>query len=185
MAIRVIGPRDHRPPGTIDTTSRSRTWSKGLSPFFVGPVPLYEGASPQQATNVENAWQFAKVYPEHVGDDGLPLDEYFGWAASGWRDQRAHRHPMGKRSPAYSWWDGKRLSYVEARKRIYVPLYAKAVVKTTAFATLLGLYRDHGEVVMWDFDGYEAKKTFEELLNDPSRPLGHAFVLAWLLDNLT
>ena len=92
---------------------------------------------------------------------------------------------MGKRSPAYSWWDGKRLSYVEARKRIYVPLYAKAVVKTTAFATLLGLYRDHGEVVMWDFDGYETKKTFEELLNDPSRPLGHAFVLAWLLDNLT
>jgi hypothetical protein len=29
--------------------------------------------------------------------------------------------------PEYSLWDGERLDYIEARKRIYAPLYARAV----------------------------------------------------------
>ena len=35
----------------------SQEWSKGLSPFFLGPVPLWDG---MVATNVENAWQYCK-----------------------------------------------------------------------------------------------------------------------------
>ncbi len=27
----------------INTTSRSKTWNRGLSPFFCGPVDLYSG----------------------------------------------------------------------------------------------------------------------------------------------
>jgi hypothetical protein len=94
---------------------------------------------------------------------------------------------LGRRVPKFSFWEGEKLGYIEARKRIYVPLYAKAVVNTKAFQTLLALYREKGEVVLWDFDGYDhikMGKTIREVLNDPSRPMGHAFVLAYLLESL-
>ncbi len=130
----------------VDTTSRSSNWSRGLSPFFLGPCPLYAG---HVARNVENGWQFSKVYPEH-DRDGSPSLEYFAWAREGWRNQRAQRYPMGKgRKPLYSWWDGTRMDYVTARKRIYIPLYARAVIGTEAFATLKSLYDTEGEIARW------------------------------------
>lgn len=65
----------------VNTTSRSKEpWSKGLSPFFLGPVTLYDGTS---ATNVENAWQFAKVYEEHLDAAGNPSPAYFEWSRQG------------------------------------------------------------------------------------------------------
>jgi len=87
----------------INTTSRSQGWSRGLSPFFAGPVDLYGGYS---ARNVENAWQFSKVYKQHINEEGSPTEEYFEWAKRGWSDDWAHRYPMGKGAiPQYSWWD--------------------------------------------------------------------------------
>lgn len=185
MAVHLIGPRIERPPGTIDTTSHSRTWSRGLSPFLLGPVDLYDG---HRALRMENAWQFSKVYPEDVGADGTPAEDYWEWAKAGWADERAHRHPKGKgRVPAYSWWDGDSLSYIEARKRIYFPLYAKAVAKTKAFHILLETYRREGDVFLWGFDVYDHRAlgmSFQDVLNNPLRPMGHSFVLAYLLEEL-
>lgn len=73
----------------VNTTSRSKDWSRGLSPFFVGPVELYDG---RVAQNVENAWQFSKVYrkiysQQHIGPDGLPNEDYWKWAEAGWADE--------------------------------------------------------------------------------------------------
>ena len=118
----------------INTTSRSSNWSKGLSPFFLGPVELYNGFV---SKNVENAWQFSKLYGYYADEDGNPSDRYFKWAQEGWNDSRAHRYPMGKGVfPLYSWWDGEELDYVSARKKIYIPLYSNAVKKTPAFEIL-------------------------------------------------
>ena len=46
MALRIIGPKDTQLPGdvVINTTSQSNNWSRGLSPFYLGPIPLYENA---------------------------------------------------------------------------------------------------------------------------------------------
>lgn len=188
--IRIVGPRDrHYDRHTctvINTTSRSSgrdAWSRGLSPFHIGPVQLYDGAA---AYNVENAWQFAKVYPVHVDKEENPTQEYFDWAREGWRTRRAIRYPMGKGAvPLYSWWAGEKLSYVDARKKIYVPLYTKAVVDTKAFAKLRELHEKLDEIWLWDFDGYdhvELGMTLKEVLNDPTRKMGHAFVLAMILE---
>ena len=188
--IRIVGPRDRHydksSPLLVNTTSRSReSWSRGLSPFHLGPVALYESAGVRQAENVENAWQYAKVYKRHVGDDGNPTQEYFDWAREGWRYRRAVRYPMGKGVlPEYSWWGGEQLSYIEARKRIYVPLYTKAVINTRTFEKLREFYETNGEMWLWDFDGYdhvELGMTLKEVLNDPTRKMGHAFVLARIL----
>lgn len=103
-----------------------------LSPFHLGPCDLYGGHT---ATNVENGWQFSKVYPEHWDPGpGRPLESYWLWAASGWQDPRPRRYPFGRaRKPVGSWWRGKLLDYITARKRIYAPLYAEQVTGTLKF----------------------------------------------------
>jgi hypothetical protein len=183
--IYVIGPGYKTPEqGTvINTTSRSTDWSRSLSPFFLGPVSLYRN---YQSINVENAWQFSKVYEYYLEEDGSVGERYFKWAQDGWNDIKAHRYPMGKDAkPLYSYWDGEQLTYIEARKKIYIPLYAQAVQKTFAFQKLKKMHEEGGDLYLWDVDGYNHKAmglSFDQVLNDPNRKMGHAFVIAMLLE---
>lgn len=167
----------------INTTSRSKTWSKGLSPFYLGPVNLFGGLVAQ---NVENAWQYLKVYEEDTDAFGNPSRSYYKWAREGFKQTRANRYPKGKgRKPLYSYWDGQHLTYVEARKKIYCPLYSAVVEKTEAYQKLQGLFAE-GNLHLRDFDGYDhhaAGMSFEEVLNCETRKMGHAFVLAMMLTN--
>jgi len=187
MTVNVCGFRDTPKDKTvINTTSRSTTWNRGLSPFFCGPVDLYDIYT---AKNVENAWQYAKVYSEHIdweSDDERPSESYFTWAQWGWNKTTADRYPMGKgRKPMYSYWNGEKLSYIEARRKIYAPIYAKAVEKTEAFAKLKEVYSSGEEIWLWDFDGYDFRSkgmTYEEVLLNEKRKMGHAFVLAMMLE---
>jgi hypothetical protein len=138
---------------------------------------------------MENAWQFAKVYSDHIRDDGDPSKAYYKWAQEGWGAKRARRYPMGKdRKAEYCWWAGEKLDYVEARKKVYLPLYAHGVNRTRAFKRLLNLYQTLGAVTLWDFDGYDhraAGMSLRDVVNDPDRSMGHAFVLMMLLEKAT
>ncbi len=173
-----------KPKGVpINTCSRSNSWTQGLSPFILGPVDLYDGIVAQ---NVENAWQFAKVYAKHVDDNGDPTEAYWEWAEAGWSDTRAHRYPMGKGAkPLYSYWDGKKLGYVEARKVIYAPLYSRAVEQSDAYQNLKQMHEQDLPLWLKDFDGYDYRKlgmTLNDVLNCETRKMGHAFVLAMMLE---
>lgn len=179
--IRVVGPRDLTRPGefVVDTTSRSASWSRGLSPFLLGPVETPDGP----ATNVENAWQFSKVYPEHDAE-GVPSAEWFEWRRAGFANPRAVRYPMGKgRTPVYSWWNGQAFDYVPARNAIYLPIYAAAVLRSAAWTQLRFEYQTRGAITLWDFDGYDFNVTGKNVLPvfQSQRRCGHAFVLAALL----
>jgi hypothetical protein len=170
----------------INTTSRSMNWSRNLSPFFLGPVELYDGYISQ---NFENLWQFAKVYNQHLDENGNPTDQYFQWAQKGWNDKFAHRYPMGRGMKAeYSYWAGEKLSYVEARLKIYLPIYAKLVQKTSAFEKLKLIYesKDKNEILyLQDFDAHNLNKidNYYDLWKNPDIKVGHAYVLAMLLEN--
>ena len=184
--VRVIGPKD--PPmlkiDALDVTSHSLTWSRALSPFLLGPCPLYGS---YVAQNVENGWQYAKVYPVHLDDTGEPSEAYWVWAKKGWKATRAVRYPMGKGfRPEYSYWNGEKLQYIEARKQIYAPLYAAAVRNSPAWELLKNAYIQNPDLRLWDFDGYDSIKlgSWEEALNDPNRTMGHAFVLAMMLEGI-
>lgn len=185
--IYVIGPNDKVPADlqdkVLNTTSRSDNWGRGFSPFLLGPIDLYGGYFAQ---NMENAWQFSKVYEYYLEDDDTVGERYFRWAKDGWADKKAHRYPMGKEAkPLYSYWDGQQLTYVEARKKIYIPLYAQAVQETYAFGKLKKMHEQNEEVYLWDFDGYNHKQlglTYDQVINDPNRKMGHAFVIAMLLE---
>ena len=175
--VYVYGPRDNAPEGVVNTTSGSEIW-KGLSPFFLSPVNI-------NAYNIENVWQYSKVYPHHVDGNGDPIEDYFKWREIGYSTRRAVRYPMGKGAiPLYSLWKGEKLGYIDARKKIYYPIYSQSVVKTETYKKLYDKYKSDGEVHLWDYDGYDYTYTnLKEVLNNPKRKMGHAFVLAALLKN--
>lgn len=183
--VTVIGPRDlrgYRPDEYISTVSHASDWSRGLSPFVLGPCPLY---GELRSLTMENAWQYLKAYPPaHIGPDGEPTAAYWRWAEEGWANPRAVRYPMGKGAvPAYSYWDGERLDYVSARQRVYFPLYRDAVRQGVAWHRLKSLHAER-DLVLFDFDGYDHDRlgvSLADVLADPTRKCGHAFVLKAML----
>lgn len=170
----------------IDTTSRSKiAWSRGLSPFYLGPVDLYDGYVSQ---NVENSWQYSKVYSEFADENGNPISKYFEWAQAGWNNKIAVRYPMGRKAmPLYSLWNGERLSYVEARKKIYIPLYSNAVKNTKAYNKLEQIYKSEKDIWLSCFDAYNLTPSvglYDTLINNSKIKFGHGYVLAMMLEGL-
>lgn len=177
---KLIRENDHRT--MVNATSHSRDWSVGLSPFLCGPCHLYgEGKQACFGINVENSWQFSKVYAEH-NDNGKPNKEWKRWSNEGFRKKHAERYPMGKGArPLYSWDGSKPLTYVQARIDMYIPLYQQAVRGTEAFWMLHKLA--HKEPLMlWDFDGYcEPSASWAQIVTNDKKKMGHAFVLQMML----
>ncbi|GAH62352.1 unnamed protein product [marine sediment metagenome] len=164
----------------VDTTSNSGQWS-GLSPFILSAPP---------AIRFENLWQFSKVYHPYMDKNGDPTPTWFEWQLNGFNSDRAHRYPMGKGAiPEYSYWNGQKLGYIEARKQIYIPEYAKNVVLTDSYKRLEQLYRQYDgegkDLILLDYDAYDHNAlglNLEQVLNNPRRKMGHAFVLIMLLN---
>lgn len=172
----------------INTTSHSKNWSKGLSPFYLGSCPLYDLGDGEvtYSKNFENLWQYSKVYECHIGKDGWPNEAWLHWALQGWFNPRAIRYPMGKGAkPVYSFWNGKKLTYIQARKEIYIPRYCQAVQRTEAWKTLKGAASCVPALYLRDFDGYDHKAlgmSYDDVIHDPTRKMGHGFVLAMMLE---
>lgn len=190
--LKVIGYKDLKwvdEDKVINTTSRSNDFGRDLSPFFLGPCELYDE---YVSKHVEGGWQYSKVYARFLDKNDNPTPDYLKWAKEGWNNSYAVRYPMGKgMKPAFSWWAGEKLTYIEARKKVYIPLYAEAVQKHPSFAKLKDMYEINVQVLgedlyLLDFDGYDHKElgmTYDEVINCEKRKMGHAFVLAMLLEN--
>jgi hypothetical protein len=169
----------------INTTSGSGDF-KGLSPFVLGPCKTYVPSIPY-AQNFENLWQYSKVYACHIIPGTLPPmhgNEWYKWREEGWKNPRAVRYPMGKGAkPVYSHWEGQNLTYVQARKKIYALNYFANVIKTEAFKRLREMYKIH-DIILLDYDAYDHQamgRTLVDVINDPDKKCGHAFILAMIL----
>lgn len=179
MSVKVYNKRgSHRIPTEciqIDCTSNG-SWST-LSPFFLGPVNVCPFDEVIVSQNVENAWQYSKCFHEN-------RDEYIKWAKQGFSNKKVNRFPMGRGAkPMYSLHKGQQLGYIDARKQIYVPLYSEAVEKYASkkLNQLRQMYRDGKHIALIDYDGYSDYKSFDEVLNNPHKIMGHAFVLEHLI----
>lgn len=169
---------------SFDVTSRSNTWARNFSPFVVGPVDFYDN---HKAFNIENAYQFSKVYAEFSTVDELPAKHYWDWAQAGWNNPKPIKYPFGAWTKhLYHWWDGKKLTNLEAQNQIFLPLYTKAIVKTSAFNRLKEIYEtSKKDIYLIDFEGYNHRyleKTWDDVVSDPNRPVGQAFALCMLLE---
>lgn len=173
----------------INVTTRGKSAFRRLSPMLLGPVYV-DGKF--YAANVENAWQFSKVYPQHV--DMLadhrkePTPEWFEWSEQGRNDSWAHRYPMGKGAkPLASWWNGSYRGYISARHSIYVPMYENTVrqQEPVLLNNLVTRARQCDELIIQDFDAYDHHgegMTLDDVLNNPDRKMGHGFVLAMMIE---
>ena len=131
----------------INLTSRNpdRDFSRQVSPFFVGPVTGPDGAS---SDSLEVFWQVGKVFPHH-DDNGQPSSAYFEYRNDMYSKKQGEnpkpimRHPyheFGYEADDMLYWahwdsekgEYERLSYLEARKKVYVPEYAKLVANSDA-----------------------------------------------------
>lgn len=166
----------------INCTSRSTTKYRALSPFLRCDLDLYDGLV---AKNVENAWQFSKVYREHE-TNGMPNDKWIRWRNNGFSSEHAYRYPMGKDArPLYTYYNGMKHSYVEARKEVYFPLYIESMRNNQVFHELKELF-ELGEqpIAIRDFDVYRIDKSkipLAEVVDNPHKKCGHGFVLYHLL----
>ncbi|RUP51332.1 hypothetical protein BC936DRAFT_148723 [Jimgerdemannia flammicorona] len=185
----------------VNVCSSGAGFWKELSPMLLGPIALCEwGIDPKtdlgkvrrgvevpgQCKRMENLWQFSKVFEEEVGEDLWPSVEFFRRRATAWKDPKGHRHSVKGARVKYFLWGQEKLTFLEARKRIYCSVYASIVKKTKAYRELERLLNEGQNVQILGYDGYDrGNKTWEECLNDLSRPFGHEMVLAALLDGVT
>jgi len=170
-------------PVVIDTTSNSGDFRE-LSPFILSAPP---------AIRFENLWQFSKVYKKFLMPiDGYPDASWYKWRDAGYANPRAIRYPMGKGAiPEYSLWDDEKLGYIEARKQIYAVEYASNVQWTNSYQKLQDTYaeccRTNKELILLDYDAYDHTRlgmSLIDVINNPNRKMGHAFVLIMMLTDM-
>lgn len=171
----------------VNVTSRSRDQYRGLSPFILSVDKYHSCLGGDRAKNVENAWQFSKVYEQHW-DGEKPTKEWWDWRKKGFEDTYAHRYPMGKGAkPLCSWSPvlGK-LTYTEARCKIYYPVYKEAYLSSPLAAKLS---KERSPVII-DFDVFdhydgpdpeEGLQGLRKIIVDPTKKFGHGFVILSIL----
>lgn len=190
LGIWVCGPNDTVPEGTAKLCVGS--WAPVANPnkwkclWRLSPLSTVEGGvavpglAGVKSVTVENAWQFLKIWPDEPGwreDD----------AREAFQSTCAMRYPRGKgaRAVAHHWGlDGSRLSYIEARKRIYVPCYLEMLLKPDR-AELIGRLHDLASsraVYIWDPDSYDLRRfgmsDIVQTVACAQRPFAHAFLAA-------
>jgi len=177
---------------------------KTLSPMRLGPVDLkevmcdfkkeedpgyihYGVEPPEKVTSIENLWQFSKVWEsEHDDKKSVPTRSFYERRLKAWSDKKSRRHSRKGAALLYvTWRNGQRMTYLEARKRIYCPIYARLVKETEAFKKLYKMvHEEKKDVLLVGYDGYDREhRSWEECLNDETRSFGHEMVLGALLDN--
>ena len=153
----------------IDLTSRNsnHSFSRQVSPFFVGPVTGPDGAS---SDSLEVFWQIGKVFPHH-DNNGTPNADYFAYREAMYSKKQGEipkpimRHPYhefgyeAEDMLYWAYWDIEkqeytRLSYLEARKKVYVPEYAKLVANSNALKWMKSLLDRGHKIALLDFDGF-------------------------------
>ncbi len=176
----------------IDVTSRIASdkafmaehpdFAKELSPFFIGPVVSSDGVTAQI---FEIFWQCGKVYPCH-DSGGQPNAGFFEWRNSFYSQEQCSKELMrhacrslgyvNRDARYFAYYDSKEgrylpLNYVEARKKVYFPEYAKLVYNTGSFGFLKSLVDSGQKIALVDFDACNyneacaMKKQYQAYLN--------------------
>lgn len=138
-------------------------FARELSPFYVGPVTSADGV---KAEIFEIFWQCGKVYPCH-DDNGKPNAAYFEWRNYFYSQTECTKDLMRHtcKSIGYEHKDARYfayfdkeigdyvpLGYVDARKKVYFPEYAKLIYNTESFQYLKSLVDSGKKIALVDFD---------------------------------
>lgn len=167
-----------------------------LSPMVLGPV--YDESNELYANNIEDGWQCSKVFSSQVGKcDVDSSDEWIkNWSEYSKRGRfssEARRHRSASRSDTclFSYYMGEKLTYVQARKRMYCKWYAKLVRETKAYKDLEARHLAGKNLLLVEYDGLDrnnneqnvdlTEEYLRTIINDPKQIFGHGLVLATVL----
>jgi len=171
-------------PHAVEVDTTSKGGFKDLSPFYLGPVtdPFYGDV----ALNFENYWQYSKIYHDDYDPLVGPTPAYWSWRAAGFANPRAVRYPKGKGAKPLGLLHGNEIfDYIPSRRKVYAPIYAELVRATKSYNMLFNWsYNEGRDLVLRDFDGYDYHRfgiSLIDVINDPRRKMGHAFILAGML----
>lgn len=154
-------------PGAIiaDVTSQAKNGLVKLSPFFPHggiPVPFSDGIT---ASCVESIWQGLKVFENSDIDTSLFTNTTMAGLK---RTVRKYGKPLGHRKGVCG---GELLGYIDARHQIYLPAY-KWILENKV-PTIIERLREASKtktIILLDY-------TTNCDINDPSKPLSHAFLV--------
>ena len=162
---------------------------------------------------------------KHIDDVNKPTLEYWAWRRKGMNTLHAVRYPVGftgRHQCKGAIWEetvhektpeteldiksDKFLDYIEARKKIYLPLYLKYVKGKPQFKKLVERYKKGEKLLILEIDGphqeslpyYQETYNVDEnwirkdtieisdnslsiMLNDSKHPFGHGYCLAWAI----
>lgn len=145
-------------------------FAKELSPFFIGPLLSSDGVV---ANIFEIFWQCGKVYPCH-DNGGKPNADYFVWRNYYYSQTKCTKDLMRhtckslgydhKDARYFAYYDKDNnkyltLNYVDARKKVYFPEYAKLVYNTDSFKLLKSLVDSGKKIALVDFDACNYNET--------------------------
>ena len=200
-------------PKTLNVTTRSKSWSRALSPIIIGPVETYkERGRMLTAINAEVAWQYSKIYSHACEDgelkaldfqnaDGSPNASWFAWRNQAWTNPRFHhrhkafeqnkglvRRAFPKGSTVAAWyWDGRTITDpVQARREIYATIYATAVARLPEFQRLRELFKSY-DLAIYDIDGYDyvaLGMSPEDTIRTAEHSWGHGLLLTLMLQGI-
>ena len=154
-----------------------------LSPKSIGPINHPQPGLPP-AQNLENFWQFSKVFPDEVDSDGEPSALFFQRQVKGFLDPVPHRHKSLK-TPLYSVWRRQdqtliKYKYVPSRQ-FYCHYYERFALVDDNFLKLKQMIADGFQLQICGYDAYPVTKPLMEHYLDESAPFGHELVLYTLL----
>lgn len=163
-----------------------------LSPFNLGPVEHGEPEFPP-AKCIENYYQFSKVFPDELDDEGKIAEEFYSLRKEMFLSDKGHRHKVKGVKPLFSvYFDSegkeKRYGYIESRK-FYCSQYQKLASKTAEFKKLTKLVNNGYNINIIGYDAHSDLTSEEENLEielkrryeDASRPFGHEIMLFTML----
>jgi len=169
------------------------------------------------AYNIEDGWQGSKVWSLHLTEGHFDSTKEGFWVSgkrslsltdtdwipewTKWSEfirmsglgKRRHfkidKDSINPNIPLCTYFKGRRLSYVESRKEMYIPWYHELVQKTEAFQYLKKRFDAGISLNLLEFDGMKRKSASElpeplnemnltEMINNPSIIFGHGMVLA-------
>ena len=179
-----------------------------VSPLLLGPVADFAG---EQCVRFENLWQYSKVYPQLGHWDAAlqkPTPAWYAWRADGFGrlrggkgirtpsevyDLKQRFGPSGWK-PLCSWWNGRALGYLEARRTIFVSVYARALRKHPAMVALREKLDAGKDILLLDVDGPSIRDypngrimdaaVYKDALSDTAHIFGHGYVVAAILANV-
>jgi hypothetical protein len=184
---------------TVSVCSGGGKLGKSLSPFSLGPVTALETCDIDlpECLIFENFWQNLKVFSMELDEKNNPLPVYYSRRLKGFKDPKPHRRVYPKKilekakaKCEYSFWQRQKLSWVQARIKIYCPIYSELVQKTSAFKELKERKKNGENLLLIGYDGFDFNppEDKEELLRiarkhlvDETKTVGHEFVLICLL----